>query len=252
MGLTRLLGAAALVLALAGCARGPATGSAPVRPAVAGVTRLGFTIQVGAFAQLENAVRLADTLQSLGENATYYASSPQEAPRRLYRVRFGNFPTREAARARAEAIRATGVIQEFYLVAPEEPPLARPSPRDEDGLRANLVDTAENYRGVPYLWGGTTDQGFDCSGLAMAVYRLNGLQLPRTSREQFAAGAPVARDELRKGDLVFFARSGRVSHVGIYVGGDSFIHAPKRGRSITREKLSGYYATHFAGARSYL
>ena len=251
MRMGRVLGCAALLLVLAGCARGPQPQPPPAQ-AQPGVTRLGYTIQVGAFANLDNAVRLADTLQSLGENATYYAASAQESPRRLYRVRFGNFPTREAARARAVDLRASGMIQDFYIVAPEEPPLPRTSPKDEDGLRANLVDTAGNYLGVPYLWGGTSDAGFDCSGLAMAVYRLNGLQLPRTSREQFTAGTAVPLGRLRKGDLVFFRHSGRVSHVGIYVGGDSFIHAPKRGRSISRESLTGWYRDHFAGGRSYL
>jgi cell wall-associated NlpC family hydrolase len=256
MRMAMVLGGAALLLALCACSRRPevqAPRTQAARHALApGVTRLGYTIQAGAFANLDNAVRLAETLQSLGENATYYATGPETTPR-LYRVRFGNFPTREAARARAEEMRAGGLIREFYLVAPEEPPLPRTSPEDEEGLRANLVDTAGTYIGVPYLWGGASERGFDCSGLTMAVYRLNGLQIPRSSREQFAVGAPVALDDLRKGDLVFFrGRTGAVSHVGIYAGGDSFIHAPKRGRSISREKLAGYYREHFAGGRSYL
>ncbi len=107
---------------------------------------------------------------------------------------------------------------------------------------------------MPYLWGGTTGAGFDCSGLTMAVYRLNGLQMPRSSREQFARGTPVPLGEARRGDLVFFTtnRAGTVSHVGIYVGGNTFIHAPKHGRNITREKLAGYYREHLVGVRSYL
>jgi len=253
------------LLALCGCFKAPAP--APPAQAQAGpasamappasqttLPRLGYTIQAGAFAEVEHAARLAEKLQALGLNAVYYASAPETDPRRLYRVRFGDFPTREAARARAESLRAGSVIEAFYIVAPEEPPLRRPVPGNEGGLRANLVETARNYLGVPYLWGGTSENGFDCSGLAMAVYRLNGLQLPRSSREQYAAGAPVPLERIQKGDLLFFATgsSGAVSHVGIYIGGALFIHAPKRGRSISRAPLEGYYLTHLVGARSYL
>jgi len=252
----RLMGCLVLLLAFGGCARGPATRPAPAAPAPAAqaLARLGFTIQAGAFAQAENAARLSESLQALGLNAVYYASGPEGSPRRLFRVRFGDFPTREAARARAESLRAAGVIQAFYIVAPEEPPLARPSPGNEAAIRDNLVETAGNYLGVPYLWGGASGAGFDCSGLTMAVYRLNGLQMPRSSREQFARGAAVGLGEARKGDLVFFTtnHAGTVSHVGIYLGGDTFIHAPRHGRLISREKLTGYYREHFLGARTYL
>jgi len=223
-----LLGCLALLTAF-GC-RGPAVppGAAPVSSQA--LARLGFTIQAGAFAQPENAERLSETLQAKGLNAIYYASAPEGTPHRLFRVRFGDFPT------------------------PEEPPLPRPSPEDEAGIRANLVDTASNYLGVPYLWGGSSGAGFDCSGLTMAVYRLNGLQMPRSSREQFARGTPVPLKEARRGDLVFFTTNGAgtVSHVGIYLGGDTFIHAPKHGRKISREKITGYYREHLLGARTYL
>jgi len=240
-------------LLLAGCAapRPAPPRPAPPRPAPvkpARLTRVGFTIQAGAFAQVENASRLAEALQAKGLDAVYFA-----AEKGLYRVRFGDFPTREAARLRAEALKAAGVIQTFYLVAPEEPSLPRPAPRGEPGLRTNLVDTAESYLGVPYLWGGTTGRGFDCSGLAMAVYRLNGLQLPRNSRDQFEAGAKV--DKPSPGDLVFFATGsgGEVSHVGIYVGDGAFIHAPSRGRRIARERIGDpYFRDRYLGARTYL
>jgi hypothetical protein len=250
-----LVGCLALLLAFA--CRGPSAKppAPPAPPAhAAHLAHLGFTIQAGAFAQAENAARLSEALQARGLGAVYYASAPEGAPRRLFRVRFGDFPTREAARARAESLRDQGVIEAFYIVAPEEPPLARPAPADEAGLRSDLVETANNYLGVPYLWGGADGSGFDCSGLTMAVYRLNGMQLPRSSREQFAQGAPVPLAGAQKGDLLFFStnRSGTVSHVGIYLGGDTFIHAPRHGRRISREKLAGYYRDRLVGVRTYL
>jgi cell wall-associated NlpC family hydrolase len=222
----------------------------PPRPATKPLARLGFTIQAGAFAKVENASRLAEALQAKGLEAIYYAARPG-----LYRVRFGDFPTREAARTKAEALKTAGVIQDFYLAAPEEPSLERPVPRSNGDLRANLVATAQGYLGVPYLWGGTTPQGFDCSGLALAVYRLNGLELPRASRDQYEAGQPVPQDQLRPGDLVFFATAarGEVSHVGIFIGGDLFIHAPGRGHRITRDHLGeAYFKERYLGGRSYL
>lgn len=247
---------AALSLALSGCWQGPrAVETAPrppaptPAPAVRPLARLGYTIQAGAFAQAENAARLSESLQAQGLEATFFASQG------LYKVRFGDFPTREAARARAEALKAAGTIREYYLVAPEEPPLPRPRPENEEALRANLAETARGYLGVPYLWGGTSSSGFDCSGLTMSVYRLNGLRLPRSSREQFEAGSAVAADQLRRGDLLFFATNGtgQVSHVALYLGDGTFIHAPGRGRSICRESLSdAYFRKTFVGARTYL
>jgi cell wall-associated NlpC family hydrolase len=231
-----------------GCFRGPRVAATELRPAARPLARLGYTIQAGAFAQVENAVRLSESLQAQGLEATYYASAQG-----LYRVRFGDFPTKEAARIRAEALRTAGVIREYYLVAPEETVQVRP--QGVDGLRTSLVNTAQSYLGVPYLWGGTSAQGFDCSGLTMSVYRLNGLQLPRNSRDQFEAGTPVPVEELRQGDLLFFATggAGSVSHVGLYVGEGTFIHAPSRGKSICREQLAtSYYRKTFVGARTYL
>jgi len=109
---------------------------------------------------------------------------------------------------------------------------------------------------VPYQWGGDSPEtGFDCSGLTMVVYQLNGLDLPRSARQQWKAGWPVERSRLGKGDLVFFATSQgrRVSHVGIYIDNGRFVHAPRRGRNITISSLSNtYYKTRYLGARSYL
>lgn len=248
---------AALLLSWA-CSRAPRPvpeppGSKP--SAVRALPRLGYTLQAGAFAKVENAARFSGTLQAQGLEAAYYASGDG-----LYRVRFGDFATREKARAKGEALKAAGVIEAFWVVAPDGSApgaagAARLRPTEERGLRASLVDTAKGYEGVPYLFGGTTERGFDCSGLTGAVYRLNGLRLPRSSQAQFEAGSPVDLDKARAGDLLFFATGGkgRVSHVGLYLGQGAFIHAPRSGQRIRQDELSDrYYRKTFVGARTYL
>jgi len=93
------------------------------------------------------------------------------------------------------------------------------------GAPDSLTETAAALIGKRYVAGGDSPrQGFDCSGLTSYVYSKNGLELPRNSREQFQQGTPVARQDLRKGDLVFFGKKG-VHHVGIYAGDGNFIHA---------------------------
>lgn len=212
--------------------------------------RLGYTIQAGAFANVENAARLTLSLQEKGLEATYFV-----VRQGLYKVRFGNFPTREQARVRAEEIRKVGIIEEYYVVSPEEYTISQREARGEAYLREELVRSARSFLGLPYLWGGASaETGFDCSGLTMTVYQLNGLDLPRTSQEQFGSGTPVDRSSLAKGDLIFFAAAGdKISHVGIYAGNGLFIHAPGRGKKIRIDPLAKeYFSRIFVGARSYL
>lgn len=212
--------------------------------------RLGYTVQVGAFANLDNAVRLDDALDARGVEAFYFRHDSG-----LFKVRFGNYKNRDAALAEALRLRQQGLINEFYIVAPQDYAIARYNRSQIGDLREELVRTAQRYIGVPYRWGGTDDaDGFDCSGLTMVCYRLNGLNLPRVSNNQYSVGRPIPREELRLGDLVFFAtRPGRtVSHVGLYIGEERFIHAPRTGQNVQVESLRNpYYAERFIGARSY-
>jgi cell wall-associated NlpC family hydrolase len=216
-----------------------------------GLARMGYTIQAGAFANVNNAARLTETLRKQGLDATYLV-----AREGLYKVRFGNFKTKDAARKKAEALKSSKIIDEYYIVAPEDYSIAKRDRLGDDYLREEIVKTARSYIGVPYLWGGTNaESGFDCSGLTMTAYQLNGLNLPRSSREQFEVGTAIDRADLMKGDLVFFATAapGKVSHVGIYAGNGEFIHAPGRGKTICRASLSAsYFKKHFIGARTYL
>ena len=212
--------------------------------------RLGYTIQVGAFANLDNAVRLDGELDRRGIDSFYFRHDSG-----LYKVRFGNYKERREALAEAVRLREQGVIADFYIVAPQEYAIARIDQAHSGDLRHELVQTARRYLGIPYRWGGVTDQdGFDCSGLTMVCYRLNGLNLPRISRQQFSAGRAIGKEELRLGDLVFFAthKKGIVSHVGLYIGENRFIHAPRTGENVQIESLlHPYYAERFLGARSY-
>jgi cell wall-associated NlpC family hydrolase len=111
---------------------------------------------------------------------------------------------------------------------------------------SSVVSIAEQYLGVPYRWGGASPSGFDCSGLVMYVYSQVGVALPHSSYSQYGAGSPVSRDQLQPGDLVFFDGLG---HVGIYVGGNSFIHAPHTGDVVKISSISGWYASTYVGAR---
>ena len=114
-----------------------------------------------------------------------------------------------------------------------------------------LSSAALSLRGVPYRFGGTDPNGFDCSGLVSYVFGQYGLLMPREAREQFKVGTTVARDRLEPGDLVFFSTvAPGASHVGIAIGGDQFVHAPnERGVVRVDQLTTQYWATRFIGAK---
>jgi hypothetical protein len=208
---------------------------------------IDYTIQVGAFSTAERAAAYASGLIRRGLDAYYFIDGDG-----LFKVRFERFDLREAAWQRAATLQALAHIDDFFIVQPH-PDLVAIDPRET--LRINIVDTARRFIGTPYRWGGESIQGgFDCSGLTMTVYRLNGLELPRNSRAQFQAGQPIHRNTLQAGDLVFFATGvrTRVSHVGVYSGEGHFIHAPGQGKRIQIASLSnGYFSQRYLGARRY-
>ena len=109
-----------------------------------------------------------------------------------------------------------------------------------------VVGIAMRYLGVPYVWGGASPSGFDCSGLVMYVFAQVGISLPHSSYAQYGMGSPVGMSQLQAGDLVFFAGA---SHEGIYIGGGQFIHAPHTGDVVKISSLSGWYSSTFAGGR---
>ncbi len=118
---------------------------------------------------------------------------------------------------------------------------------------ARVLDLAKAQIGTPYVWGGSSPGGFDCSGLVQWVFGRIGIALPRTAQEQFNATDRVAPDQLRPGDLVFFQSTypspDRITHVGIYVGNGLMLNAPAEGDVVRQMPLSSsFWAAHFAGA----
>lgn len=260
------------------------TGCAAQMKAVKGLSRIGFAIQVGAFSEVKNAERLSNRLQQKGIEAFYFKKDSG-----LYAVRFGDFDTKERAKKAAQRLVSEKVIGSYFIAPPQidgkksrevgiekapQPSLKKLLPvvpkknRDERAGEAEAPDqtrarndmgaiaarTAERFVGIPYRWGGdTVVDGMDCSGFARAVYNLCGVNIPRSSKEQFKVGDNVSKVDLKDGDLVFFGNSEtEINHVGIYIGDGRFVHAPRRGDDI---KISGieeaYFTKRFIGAKRY-
>ena len=121
-------------------------------------------------------------------------------------------------------------------------------PRSPEATRGRaVVAVAKQYVGAPYRWGGSSPEGFDCSGLVRYVYAQVGVSLPHNAAQQYRLGTPVAREDLEPGDLVFFDH---LRHNGIYVGDGRFIHARQTGRRVAIAGLDeAWYASHFVGGR---
>ena len=130
-----------------------------------------------------------------------------------------------------------------------EPVQVSETPQVSRSSNSALIDNARSLVGVPYAFGGTSRSGFDCSGYTQYVFNGSGIQLPRTASSQFSVGSSISRGNLQAGDLVFFATYEKgPSHVGIYIGGGSFIHASNKGVR-TASLSDNYYAGRYLGAR---
>ena len=158
--------------------------------------------------------------------AEYLARKAEAARQRAERI----------AKAKAEA-KKTG---KTYVVSAED--------------KQKLIEDAKYFKGGKYVWGGTTPEGFDCSGYVQYLYNKHGIHLPRTAWAQSKKGIAVKKENLKKGDLLFFLTDKKrgipVTHVGIYLGNGKFIHAASKKKGIIISPITyGSYARCFVGAK---
>ncbi|MDH6111659.1 cell wall-associated NlpC family hydrolase [Kitasatospora sp. MAP12-15] len=130
----------------------------------------------------------------------------------------------------------------------QEAPAGGDTGSDSSSGTETAVDYALAQLGKPYVWGGDGPEGYDCSGLVQQAYERAGIDLPRVADDQYVATTPISSGELRRGDLLFWSDSSRASgihHVAIYLGGGSYVEAPRPGRTVRISTLSrSYYPTH--------
>ena len=158
-----------------------------------------------------------------------------------------NVKTADAEKAQAKVY--TAQFAHSKNITAKVTKLATSAPKDVT-LLDRVVWNAEKQKGKMYRYGGESPAtGFDCSGLTQFAFGEGaGVSLPRTAAAQYAASTKISKQEASKGDLVFFNTSGkRISHVGIYLGNDKFVHAPRTGKAITTDKLAGYWSKKLIG-----
>ncbi len=146
------------------------------------------------------------------------------------------------ARARLSTNGAAVLDASAGAISTPNAPIYAPPP----GKYGGVVGIAMRYLGTPYVWGGASPAGFDCSGFVMYVFAQVGVSLPHNAAAQYGYGMPVSMGQLQPGDLVFFNGLG---HDGIYIGGGQFIHSPHTGDVVKISSLTGWYSSTFVGAR---
>lgn len=181
-------------------------------------------------------------LKKIAQNKAYIQS--QLAKRqRLYRSIKAEIKEIEAA----EAARQAALRRRYLARLSQIRAVARTTYSYRGEGRSSLVSIALAQLGKPYRWGAAGPNAFDCSGLVVYCYAQLGISVPHSSRALYNMGMPVSLAELQPGDLVFFARGGRVHHVGIYIGNGNFVHAPHSGDVVKISPLSSHGG--YAGAR---
>jgi len=152
-----------------------------------------------------------------------------------------------------------GTGAELPVQPPAGPPVPGDLPEESSSLAPDagpgdrVAELARTQVGKPYGWGGTGPERFDCSGLALYVYRQLGVALPRVSLEQASTGVHIERSELKPGDLVFFSLRNAFDHVGIFLGNNKFVHAPRRQEPVRVDNLDdAWWNRAYRGARRVL
>jgi cell wall-associated NlpC family hydrolase len=213
------------------------------------VLRSAHDAQVRVVAQRAAAKREIET--KIGQEQQLYSHVKGEiaqlvqaqAARQLAMAREAR--ARIAAAQQHEAQQNADTIVGVSAVTPESDTIVAPPP-----THSGVVGVAMSQLGTPYVWAGAAPGGFDCSGLVMWAYAQVGVALPHSSYAQYGYGVPVSKDQLQPGDLVFFDGLG---HVGIYIGGGQFVHAPHTGDVVKISSLGeDWYASTYVGARRIL
>ena len=212
----------------------------------------------GELARLEAEERARQQLLLRQARARLAAEAAAATARRRAAVRVQPEAPAAAAARPVEPAVVGEPVAEVVVEAPEEEVLevaSEPEPTEPEQISAaapaarygGVVSIAMGYLGTPYLWGGASPDGFDCSGFIMYVYAQLGVSLPHNAAAQYGTGTPVSQSDLQPGDLVFFDGLG---HNGIYIGGGQFIHSPHTGDVVKISGLSdSWYASTYVGAR---
>jgi len=146
----------------------------------------------------------------------------------------------------------TGYVSSQYLSIRKDDVVNRSGSNvDRNGVTGQtILDYASTFLGTPYVYGGASPSGFDCSGLVYYTYKNNGYTLNRTAAGQAQNGIAVSKENLQVGDIILFGSGGYINHAGIYAGNGMFIHSPQTGDVVKYTPLnSGYYANRFICAR---
>lgn len=191
-----------------------------------------------------DAVHYRGAYYSFLEGQWHVAASPGGPWAPVERPAHGGAASRDTRPERPRDIAAAGPG------AGQAPNPVRP-PHEGDGADSarglRIARLAMKYRGVPYVWGGSSPSGFDCSGFVQHVYAEAGIAIPRTVAMQYRWGTPVSRDDLEPGDLVFF---NRLRHNGIYIGDGRFVHASSAGDRVRISSLdNSWFERRWVGAR---
>jgi cell wall-associated NlpC family hydrolase len=199
----------------------------------------------------ERAAAKRDIENKIAEQQRLYSSLKGEIAKLVAEQAAHQRALAAAARERLRELHASAIQQASATVVgasaitPSADTVVAPPP-----THGNVVQYAMSQLNTPYVWAGSAPGGFDCSGLVMWSYAQVGVSLPHSSYAQYGYGVPVSRDQLQPGDLVFFDGLG---HVGIYIGGDQFVHAPHTGDVVKISSLDeAWYSATYVGARRIL